>query len=104
MLMNTTINFFRADHYGPSINKLDFYLPRVTILGKICCGKTRRFEDFEIRHTIMDAKSLCNYAEHLYLNFSIKSNLNTMAATGQFTRRVFIWTISSVKKTTILRF
>ena len=39
VLVNTAIRTFHADHYGPDINKLDFYHPHVTILGGNNCGK-----------------------------------------------------------------
>ena len=39
--MNTTIKKIYADNYVPTINKLDFYLPHVTILRRNYCGKTR---------------------------------------------------------------
>ena len=65
VLVNTTIRTFHADRYRPDINKLDFYLPRVTILGGNNCGKTRR-EGFERMNMLMGVNSTHYYTERLY--------------------------------------
>ena len=39
VLMNTTTQTIHADHYGHAVNKIAFYLPRVTINGTNHCGK-----------------------------------------------------------------
>ena len=52
VLVNTTIKEFNNNNYGPTMKKLDFRLPRFTILGKNHCGK-KRCEDFEIKHVFV---------------------------------------------------
>ena len=68
--MNTTIKTFHGDHYGPAINKLDFCLPHVTIIGTNNCGKKIR-EYFKRKHVFVDVKSRHYYEDHIYVNFSI---------------------------------
>ena len=41
-MMKTTISDFHTSFYIPSIQKLDFHLPHVRILGTNHCGEMRR--------------------------------------------------------------
>ena len=41
-MMETTISDFHTSFYIPAIQKLDFYLPQVRILGANHCGEMRR--------------------------------------------------------------
>ena len=44
VIMETTIYDFRTIFYIPAIQKLDFHLPHVRILGTNYCGEMRRTE------------------------------------------------------------
>ena len=46
-------------------------------------------------------KSCCEYAEHISFKIFNKIQSEYMAETCIFTKRVFIWTLLSVKKTKI---
>ena len=66
--MNATIQIFHADDYDHTINKMDFYLPHVTSIGRNHYGKTK-YKVFGISHRFMDFNIFRYYADNLYFQF-----------------------------------
>ena len=66
--METKISGFRTSFYIPAIQKLDFSLPHVRILGKNYCGKIRRTA-FKRRGLFQDVLCRRYYAERVVTRF-----------------------------------
>ena len=69
VMMETTISDFHTSFYIPSIQKLDFHLPNVRILGTNNCGEMRRTA-FKQRELFQDFLCRRDYAERLVASFS----------------------------------
>ena len=67
-MMETTISVFRAIFYIPAIQKLDFRLPHVRILGKNHYGAMRRAA-FKRRKCFQDVLCRRDYAERVVAIF-----------------------------------
>ena len=62
--METNISGFHTSFYIPAIQKLDFHLPHVRILGKNHCGEMRHTA-FKQRELSQDLLCFRYYAERL---------------------------------------
>ena len=71
VMMETTISYFHTSFYIPSIQKLDFHLPRVRILGTNYCGEMRRIA-FKHRELFQDVLCRPDYAEMVVASFANK--------------------------------
>ena len=69
MISKTTISDFHTSFYIPAIQKLDFHLPRVRILGTNHCGEMRRTA-FKRRELFQDFLCCRDYAERLVASFA----------------------------------
>ena len=67
--LKKTIYDFHTSFYIPAIQKLDFQLPNVRILGTNNCGEMRRTA-FKQRELFQDFLCRCDYAERLVASFS----------------------------------
>ena len=69
--METTISDFHTSFYIPDIQKLDFHLPHVRILGTNHCGEMRRtaFIRREIFQYVLCRR---DYSERLIVSFAYK--------------------------------
>ena len=79
--MNTTIQKWYTDHYGPTTNKLDFNLLHIILLGKHCCVETGQ-KNVEISNRIMDTKICRGYYEHIYFQFCNKPEQQVILQRG----------------------
>ena len=68
-MMETTISDFRTSFYIPIIQKLDFHLPHVRILGTHHCGEMRRTA-FKRRELFQDVMCRRDYAERVVSSFA----------------------------------
>ena len=68
-MMDTTISDFHTIFYIPAIQKLDFHLPHVRILGKKHCGEMRRTA-FKRRELFQDVICCRDYDERLVAIFA----------------------------------
>ena len=64
VMMETTISEFRTSFYIPAIQKLDFHLPHVRILGTNHCGEMQRTA-FKRRELVKDVLCRCDYADRV---------------------------------------
>ena len=71
VMMETTISGFHTSFYIPSIQKLDFRLPHVRILGTNHCGEMQRTA-FKRRELFQDVLCCRDYAERLVASFDNK--------------------------------
>ena len=67
-MMETTISDFRTSFYIPAIQKLDFNLPHLRILGTNHCGKMRRTA-FKRRELFQGVLCCSDYAERLVASY-----------------------------------
>ena len=70
-MMETTIYDFRTNFYIPAIQKLDFRLPHVRILGTNHCGEMQRTA-FKRRELFQYFLCRRDYAERVVANFANK--------------------------------
>ena len=70
--METTIYDFHTRFYIPAIQKLDFHLTNVRILGTNHCGEMWR-TDFKQRELFQDVLCCRDYAEGVVTNFANKT-------------------------------
>ena len=70
-MMETTISAFHTSFYIPSIQKLDFHLTHVHILGKNHCGAMQRTA-FKRRELFQDIICRHDYAERVVAKFAHK--------------------------------
>ena len=68
-MMETTISDFRTSFYKPVIQKLDFHLPHVHILGTNHCGEMR-LKSFKRRELFQDLICCRDYAKRVAASFS----------------------------------
>ena len=69
VMMDTTISDFHTSFYIPAIQKLDFHLPHVRILGTNHCGEMRRTA-FKRRELFQDVICCRDYDESLVARFA----------------------------------
>ena len=69
LMMDTTISDFHTSFYIPAIQKLDFHLPHVCILGTNHCGEMRRTA-FKRRELFQDVICCRDYDERLVARFA----------------------------------
>ena len=69
MMIETIISDFHTIFYIPAIQKLDFHLPHVRILGTNNCGEMRRTA-FKQRELFKDFRCRSDYTERLVARFS----------------------------------
>ena len=69
VMMETTIFEFHTRYYIPAIQKLDFHLPHVRILGTNHCGEMR-CTAFERRELFQDVICRRDYAEGVVARFA----------------------------------
>ena len=67
-MMETTIYDYHTSFYIPAIQKLDFHLPHVRILGTNHYGEIRRTA-FKQRESFQDVICRRDYAERLVASF-----------------------------------
>ena len=67
-MMETTISDFHTSFYIPSIQKLDFYLPHVKMLGTNHCGEMR-CTAFKQRESFQDVLCRRDYYEWVVASF-----------------------------------
>ena len=67
--METTISNSRTSFYIPAIQKLEFKIPHVQILGTNHCGRSRR-TDFKFRKLLQDVLCHHDYDEMVVTSFS----------------------------------
>ena len=67
-MMETTISYFSTKFYIPSIQKLDFYLPHVRILGTNHCGELWRTA-FKRRELFQGVLCCRDYDDRVAANF-----------------------------------
>ena len=82
VMMETTISNFHTRFYIPSIQKLDFHLRHVHILGTNHCGEMRHTA-FKRRELFQDVLCRRDYAERVVAIFLIEYNHNTMVEIDQ---------------------
>ena len=68
-MMETAISGFNTSFYIPAIQKLDFHLPHVCILGANKCVAMRR-TSFKRRELLKDIICRCDYSERVVPSFS----------------------------------
>ena len=68
-MMETTISGFNTSLYIAAIQKLDFHLPHVRILGTNCCGEMRHTA-FKRRELFQDVMCRRDYDERLVASFA----------------------------------
>ena len=68
-MIDTTIYYFHVSFYIPAIQKLDFHLPHVRILGTNHCGEMRRTA-LKCRELFQDVLCRCDYAERVVAIFA----------------------------------
>ena len=68
-MMETIISYFCTSFYIPDIQRLDFHLPHVCILGTNHCGAMQRTA-FKRRELFQDFLCSRNYAERLVVSFA----------------------------------
>ena len=68
-MMETTIYDFNTSFYIPAIQKLDFHLPHVRILGTSYCGELQRTA-FKRRELFQYVLCCRDYAKRVILIFS----------------------------------
>ena len=68
-MMETTISDFHTIFYIPVIQKLDFHLPYVRILGTNHCVAMRH-TSFKPRELFQDVLCRCDYAERVVASFA----------------------------------
>ena len=71
VMTEPTISGFNTSFYIPAIQKLDFHLPHVRILGTNHCGEMRRTA-FNRRELFQDVLCCRDYAERVVASFSHK--------------------------------
>ena len=69
VMMETTISDFHTSFYIPAIQKLNFRLPHVRILGTNHCGELRRTA-FKRRELFQDVICRRDYAERVVAGFA----------------------------------
>ena len=69
VMTETKISDFHTSFYIPAIQKLDFHLPHVRILGTNHCGEMRR-TDFKRRELFQDVICCRDYAERVVARFA----------------------------------
>ena len=67
--METKIYDFHTSFYIPAIQKLDFHLPHVRILGTNHCGEIR-CTAFKLRELFQDVLCRRDYAERVVASFA----------------------------------
>ena len=67
-MTETTISNYRTSFYIPSIQKLEFHIPHVQILGKNHCGDSR-WTAFKRRESFQDVLCRRDYAERVVASF-----------------------------------
>ena len=77
VMMGTTIYNFHTSFYMTAIQKLEFHIPHVQILGTNHCGDSRQTA-FKHRESFQDVLCCRDYAERVVASFPIKYNHNTM--------------------------
>ena len=70
-MMDTTISDFNTSFYIPAIQKLDFHLPHVRILGKNHCGELRQTA-FKRRELFQDVLFRRDHADMVVASFANK--------------------------------
>ena len=70
VMMETTISNFHTSLYIPAIQKLEFHLPHVRILGTNHCGELRRTA-FKRRELFQDVLCCRDYAERAVASFAV---------------------------------
>ena len=68
VMTETTISYFHTSFYIPAIQKLDFHLPHVRILGTNHCGEIRHTA-FKQRESFQDVLCRCDYDERVVARF-----------------------------------
>ena len=68
-MMETKISGFCTSFYIPAIQKLDFHLPHVCILGTNHCGELRHIA-FKLRKLFQGVLCCCYYDERIVASFS----------------------------------
>ena len=68
-MMDTTIHDFNISFYTPAIQRLDFQLPHVRILGTNHCRELR-CTDFKRSKLSQDVLCHCDYDDKLLASFS----------------------------------
>ena len=66
--METTISNFHTSFFIPSIQKLEFHIPHVQILGTNHCGDSRQTV-FKRRKSFQDVLCCRDYAERVVASF-----------------------------------
>ena len=66
--METTISNFHTSFYIQEIQRLEFHIPHVQILGTNHCGESRRTA-FKRRKSFQDALCRRDYSERLFASF-----------------------------------
>ena len=69
VMIETTISGFHTSFYIPSIQKLDFYLPHVKMLGTNHCGEMR-CTAFKRRESFQDVLCCRDYDERVAASFA----------------------------------
>ena len=69
VMMEAKISDFHASFYIPAIQKLDFHLPNVRILGKNHCGEMQRTA-FKRRELFQDVLCCREYSERVVVSFA----------------------------------
>ena len=70
-MMETKLSDFHTSFYIPAIQKLDFYLPQVRILGANHCGEMRR-KSFKRSELFQDVLYRRDYSERAVARFANK--------------------------------
>ena len=68
-MMETAISNFHTNFYIPEIQKLEFHIPHVQIMGTNHCGDSRR-TTFKPRESFQDVLCCRDYANGLVASFS----------------------------------
>ena len=69
VMMETTISYFHTRFCIPAIQKLDFHLPHVRILGTNHCSEMRR-TDFKQRDLFQDDICRRDYSKRVVASFA----------------------------------
>ena len=67
--METNISNFHSSFYIPAIQKLEFHIPHVQILGTNHCGDSR-WNAFKRQESFQDVLCSRDYAERVVVSFS----------------------------------
>ena len=68
-MMETTIYYFHTGFYIPAIQKLDFNIPHVRILGTNQCGEMQR-TTFKRNELFQDVLCRHDYSERVIVSFA----------------------------------